>query len=531
MEKEIEKEELTAFLKEPEIYPHKPVSVRLIQTHISYVAIAPPYVYKVKKPVDLGFLDFTTLEKRLFFCRKEVELNRRLCKDVYDDVVAISSSDGALAIEDSSRIVEYAVKMKQLEADGFLHNRLQQDKVKRQDLQRLAKHLQAFYLDQQSTPDIAENALIGNIKAPIEENFAQTERFIGDLIAGHAFGAIADYNEQFFCRYSSLLNKRRTSGKILDCHGDLRLEHVHIDSDDVRVFDCIEFNDRFRYIDVANEIAFLAMDLDFHGRRDLAGYFVRQMSERLDDPVILKLLDFYKCYRAYVRAKVKSLKSVEPEVPENEKERSRNDAIRLYRLSLEYAISGSQPMVIIIMGRIGTGKSTVAERLSQSLGWQVLRSDLIRKQLAGVPPTSRPDESGRKKLYSSEMTEKTYKELMQGAIENARHGKSSLIDATYAGAKRRGKLRNSLESERIRFCFVELTASDDVVKKRLLERERSSNSISDARLEDFNHLSAGYHSPDALEMADHIVVDTDESLESILSAILKGIMRLKPLRI
>ncbi len=525
---DIEQERWIEFLKKPETYPHNPETVKLIQTHISYVAIAPPYVYKVKKPVNLGFLDFTTLEKRLFFCRKEVELNRRLCRDIYEGVVPISRLDDALAVEDSSRIIDYAVKMKQLDAEGFLHGRLRQDKVERQDLDRLAKHLKSFYLNQESSPKIAENAYIARIRAPIDENFAQTERFVGDLIAEHAFRAIKEYNEQFFCRYSALLNHRRTGGRILDCHGDLRLEHVHIDPENVRIFDSVEFNDRFRYIDVANEIAFLAMDLDFHGRRDLAGYFAEQMTECLEDSGLLRLLDFYECYRAYVRAKVESLKSVEPEVPK--KQKSRDDAVRLYQLSLEYAISGSQPMVIIVMGRIGTGKSTIAEQLSRSLGWRVLRSDLVRKQLAGIPATLHPDEASRQKLYSKQMTEKTYNELLNGAVENARRDRSTLIDATYAGAGRRRKLRNALESNHIRYCFVELTASDDVVKKRLLERQKNSKSVSDARLEDFGYLSSSYHSPDALELTSHIKVDTERSLDTILSDILKQIIRLKPLK-
>lgn len=529
-ETDIQKEKLIEFLRTPETYPHNPDTVKLIQTHISYVGIAPPYVYKIKKPVNLGFLDFTTLEKRLFFCRKEVELNRRLCKDVYEGVVPISGLDDALAVEDSSRIVEYAVKMKQLDADGFLHNRLLQDKVERQDLDRLAKHLKSFYLNQKSSPKIADNAYIARIRAPIDENFAQTERFVGDLIAEHAFRAIQQYNEQFFCRFSPLLNHRRTSGRIVDCHGDLRLEHVHIDPENVRVFDCVEFNDRFRYTDVANEIAFLAMDLDFHGRRDLAAYFAEQMAECLDDPNLLRLLDFYKCYRAYVRAKVESLKSVEPEVPKKQTQKSRDYAVRLYQLSMEYALSDSQPMVIVIMGRIGTGKSTIAEELARSLGWKVLRSDLVRKQLAGIPATSHPDEAGREKLYSQEMTDKTYNELLNEATENARRDRSTLIDATYAGAKRRKKLKNALESNHIRFCFVELTASDDVVKKRLQERQKNSKSVSDARLEDFYHLNASYHSPDALELANYIVVDTDQSVGTILSAVLSGIIRLRPLK-
>ena len=527
----IKKEELITFLKDPKSYPHKPVKVKLVQTHISYIALASPYVYKIKKPVDLGFLDFTTLQKREYFCQREVQLNRRLCKDVYEGVVPISKINGKLIIDDETNIVEYAVKMNQLDADGFFNKLLQEDKIKLQDLDRLVKFISHFYHGQKSSPEIAECGFIDNIKATIEENFIQTKNFVGSLIEEYAFRAIQEFNEQFFCRYTYLLNRRRTEGHILDCHGDLRLEHIHFSRDGIRIFDCIEFNDRFRYIDVANEIAFLAMDLDFRGRRDLSDYFASKIAESLDDPDLLSLLDFYKCYRAYVRAKVHSLKSTEKEVPKKQKDKSRNYATRLYQLALEYAISGSGPVVIVIMGRIGTGKSTVAEKLSSCLGWEVLDSDIIRKQLAGIPLTSRPDKNGREKLYSKEMTEKTYNTLLERSIEYAKQGKSSLIDATFGSLKRRSKLRDTLQSNNIRFCFVELTATDEAIKKRLLERGERKNNISDARIEDYDKLNSSYGPPNALELTKHIIADNNQPLENTLFNILKNVIQIKQLKV
>jgi len=524
----IEQEQLPSSLKDPNSYPYKPGQIQLLQTHISYIAIAPPYVYKIKKPVNLGFLDFTTLQKRRHFCQREVELNRRLCRDVYEGVVAISELNGKIMIEEARKIAEYAVKMKQLDEDGFLNKRLQENHIRPQDLDRLVQFLSRFYLKQKSSPEIAECGFIHNIKATIEENFAQTKRFAGDLIEDYAFEAIQEYNEQFFCRNAYLLNRRRNEGHILDCHGDLRLEHIHFSPNEVRIFDCIEFNDQFRYIDVANEIAFLTMDLDFHGRRDLSCYFSGQMAESLDDPDMLSLLDFYKCYRAYVRAKVHSLKSIEPEVPQEQKEKSRNNAGRLYQLALEYGISGSAPMIIVVMGRIGTGKSTIAERLSSSLGWEVLSSDATRKQLAGIPLTSRPDEAGREKIYSKEMTEKTYDALLEKCAEYAGQGKSCLIDATFGSQKRRSKLRNALKSRNIRFNFIELTATDETVKKRLSERKISNNNISDARIEDYDKLNSNYHSPNSLELNSHIIADTGQPLKDTLFDILKRIIQMKP---
>jgi hypothetical protein len=527
----LEKEEFISFLQNPGSYPHEAETVELIQTHISYVAIAPPYVYKIKKPVNLGFLDFSTLQKRHHFCKREVQLNRRLCKDIYEGVVPLSRLNGDLVLGDEKNTVEYAVKMKQLDADGFLDRRLKNGGVEPQDLDRLVKHLSRFYREQKSSGEIAECGYIYAIGAVIRDNFTQTESFVGDLIAGYAFEAIQEFNEQFFCRYSCLLNRRRTEGHILDCHGDLRLEHIHFGRDGVRVFDCIEFNDAFRYIDVANEVAFLAMDLDFHGRRDLSRYFVRQMADFVGDEDLLKLLDFYKCYRAYVRAKVHALKSVEAEVPEQQKARSRDRAMSLFSLSLEYAISGSEPMVIVIMGRIGTGKSTISGKLSDALGWEIFSSDTIRKQLAGIPLTPRTDADVRENIYTRDMTDKTYCALRQRSLECAKQGRSCLVDATFGSAEHRNALRDALESNSIRFCFVELIAADETVRNRLSARQRETDNISDARLEDFEKLSSTYRRPDALEQTMHIIIDTEQLPDKALFDVLQGVMHLKPLKV
>ncbi len=527
-ENKIYKDNLVRFLKDSKSYPHKPESVELIQTHISYIAIAGPYVYKIKKPVDLGFLNFTTLKQRHHFCQREIVLNNRLSNDIYESVAAISKHKDGLAVENNSDIIEYAVKMKRLSPEGFLNKRIERDNVQQQDLDRLIDHLSHFYLEQRSSPEVARCGYINIIKAFIEENFEQTKQFVNDLIPDYAYRAIQEYNKQFFCRYSALLNRRRTDGYILDCHGDLRLEHIHLTEKNVNIFDCIEFNDKLRYIDVASEIAFLAMDLDFHGRCDLSKYFTDKMSDSLDDPDLLNLIDFYKCYRAYVRAKVHSMKSVEPEVPQDQKDKSRNHAVRLYRLPMKYAVGGSEPMVIIIMGRIGTGKSTIAAKLSESLGWDIFSSDIIRKQLASIPLTKHPDKKVREKIYCDTMTQNTYNEILRKALENAERGISSLVDATYGSKKRRIKLIDALMKKNIRFFFVELKAEDKLIKERLKEREDQPAMTSDARLKDFGKLSAGYHSPNALELTNHIVIDTTGPLNKILFDICKNIMLLKP---
>ncbi|MFO7890448.1 MAG: AAA family ATPase [bacterium] len=520
-------EQLLTDLQSPESYPFPVEEVKVIQTHISFVALTSDWVYKIKKPVNLGFLDFSTLKKRRKQCEKEVKLNRRLCKNMYEGVVPISRKNGSLKIEEDSNIVDYAVKMRRLSENGFLNRQVREGNVDKKDIDRVVELLKEFYRSQEPAAEPAEWGRPENLMISIDENFQQTAGFQGDLLKESAFRAIQTFQKQFMYCQSDLLNQRRAEGCIVNGHGDLRLEHIHLTSPNINIFDCIEFNDRFRFIDIANDVAFLAMDLDYHNCSDLAAYFIRRMSKALADSDLPRMVDFYKSYRAYVRAKVQSLKSCEPEVSEEQKKKSRKAAVDLFRLALNYSLNGLKPMVLIIMGGIGTGKTTVAQGLADALGWEVFRSDCQRKQLAQVPLRKRPLPEEREKLYSPKMTKKTYTALKEKAIKRTHNGKSSLLDATYGSKGLRDDLRESLHSANIPYFFAELSVSEEKVKKRLQEREYTSNLISDARIEDFHQLKKMYESPDALEDARHFVVDSEQSLENTLYDILNGTIRLR----
>ena len=263
-------DELLQFLRSPASYPDKPEKVEIRQTHISIVAMTPTLVYKIKKSLDLGFLDFSTLEKRREACEFEVRLNRRLCRDVYLGVVPISRTDGRLCFGEEGEAVEYAVKMRRLPEEGFLQQRLAREAVTARDLDRIVEKLSGFYRSQQSSTEIAEWGSIAKLRISTDENFSQTEQFVGTLISRPAIEAIRDFTDLFYDRHSDLFERRQKEGRLLDCHGDLRCDHIHFSNGEIDIFDCIEFNERFRYLDVANDVAFLAMDLDFRKRRDLA---------------------------------------------------------------------------------------------------------------------------------------------------------------------------------------------------------------------------------------------------------------------
>lgn len=522
----IPQEELLTFLLNPRSYPHRPRNVHLVQTHASYVLLVPPYVYKVKKPVNFGFLDFSTLEKRRYFSEKEVVLNRRLCPGTYLGVVPISLTKGRLAFGEGGEVVEYAVKMRKLPEKYFLKRRLERGEVGSEDLDRVALKLTAFYEGQATTEEIKEWGRIEKLKISTDENFRQSEGYIHLTLSRPAFEAIKFYTESFYAQKAPLFESRVLEGRIKDCHGDLHLEHIHVSPRALCIYDCIEFNDRFRYLDVANDVAFLAMDLDYNGRPDLARLFVSRMAQKLNDPGMLQLMDFYKCYRAYVRGKVESLRSSEPEVPELERGRSLERARRYFRLALQYAVAGSEPHVLVVMGVVGSGKSVLAVRLAQELGWEVFSSDRVRKELAGLPLYERSEGTVRSWLYSEAMTEKTYEALLQQAEKGMKEGRSVILDATFSRRLHRDRLREQLKSLGSPYCFIETWASEEVLKARLKSREGKADEVSDARFEDFAALSRSYEPPHELNPLQLLLIKTEGTKEETVIETLKGLIRL-----
>ena len=524
----VSQEELLAFLLEPSSYPHRPKYVRLKQTHSSYVLLASPYAYKIKKPVNFGFLDFSTLEKRRYFSEREIVLNRRLCLNVHLGVVPISLREGRLAFGPFDEIVEYAVKMRKLDDRYFMLRLLKKGQVGTQELDRLVSTLKTFYEAQNPPEEVAAWGRIDKLKISTDENFRQTEDFIGFTISRPTFDTIRFYTDSFYLRNADLFEARVREQRIRDCHGDLHLEHIHIAPKTLSVYDCIEFNDRFRYIDVANDVAFLAMDLDFHGRPDLSRQFTVTMANALNDLGMLHLLDFYKCYRAYIRGKVESFHQSVPGLPEVERRASRARAGRYFRQALQYVVCGSEPKVIIVMGRAASGKSTLARSVGRELGWEVISSDHIRKEHAGVPPYKRCGPAIRRRLYSKATTRKTYDALLQNAINRLKERGSLIIDATFSSRQHRDELVQKLGTLGVAYCFIETQASEEALKKRLVEREGKLDEVSDARLEDFETLTRSYEVPAEVRKCHLVAMNTQRSLEATVVKTLEALAQRAP---
>ena len=288
-------------------YPHKPDTVNLIQTHISFIFIAGDLVYKVKKAVDFGFLDFTTLEKRKYYCEQEIALNRRFAPDVYIGIVEITEDGkGALRPVGGGAVVEYAVKMQKIPEEKMLYRLMETGRVTEDDVKRVGKHLARVYGNIPSDEGAQQFGTTDVIATNVLENFDQTRKYREGPISAEAFDALESWSRSFMDRNAALLDLRRAQGCIKDCHGDLHLQHICIEDDAISVFDCIEFNERFRFGDVASDVAFLSMDFDFNGRSDLGDTFVDAYVDESGDASLRDVLKFYKVYRAMVRAKVTS---------------------------------------------------------------------------------------------------------------------------------------------------------------------------------------------------------------------------------
>jgi len=319
----------------PKAYPGRQVKIELLQTQMSFVFLTDNYVYKVKKPVNLGYLDYTTLDKRHFYCQREVELNRRLCPDAYLGVMPITRQRGTVFMEGSGEAIEYAVKIRRLPQNAMMDVLLTNNRLSPEMVSSLAQRLASFHEKAETSAGISAFGSLDNITVNTEENFSQTEKYIGNTISPDRYQHIKAYTDSFMKHNVALFRQRVAQGRIRDCHGDLHAAHICF-TNGICIYDCIEFNDRFRYCDVASEVAFLAMDIDHYQQADLSRTFVNAYITQNGDNELLKLLNFYKCYRAYVRGKVESFKLDDQHISAEEKTKVLTVARRYFELAESY---------------------------------------------------------------------------------------------------------------------------------------------------------------------------------------------------
>jgi aminoglycoside phosphotransferase family enzyme/predicted kinase len=483
-------------MADPAFYPHAASRVERRDTHISAVFLTGEWVYKLKKPVNFGFLDFTTLEARRTYCRREVILNQRLSREVYEGVVAIRRDEqGKLSLVGPGEPVEYAVKMKQLPDDARLKILLKREEIGPREMKALGVRLAEFYERSARSSEIDHFGDPEVIEFNMEENFTQVEPFVGDLVEREEWEFIRQVSRTFFRNWKDLFRRRIEGGRIRDGHGDLRADHIYF-FDSIQIIDCIEFNDRFRYGDVICDLAYLHMDLEHLDRPDLSLAALAAYVHRGEDPALYSLLDFYSAYRAVVKLKVACLSSLDAESAKKKAELKA--AVNGYlEQAYRYAMQFSRPSLWVFCGLPATGKSTLAGRLSETLSISLFQSDRIRKEAEGRPQVVAYNQGP----YRAELRNRVYGQMLALAQEQLKSGHSAILDASFSRRKWREEARQLASDLDTNLLFVECVSRIESIGARLEARETGSD-FSDARL---------LHLPDMIEHFEPLVEASPET--------------------
>jgi uncharacterized protein len=511
--------EVAQALLDPRIYPDETKKVEMMQTQMSFIFLTGDYVYKIKKPVNLGYLDYSTLEKRLFFCRQEVELNRRLSPDVYLGVIPLTRSLGLISLSGQGEIVDYAVKMRYLPQERMMNVLLERNRVSPAMVEAVANLLVAFHAKAATGPAINSFGKIENIRITMDENFAQTDKYIGKAITARQFKNIQDYTYRLLEEKSEVFSQRISGNHIRDTHGDLHSAHICF-TRSISIYDCIEFNDRFRFNDIIAEIAFLAMDLDHYGRADLSGAFIDSYIRLSGDSQIKELLKFYKCYRAYVRGKVSCFKLDDPYVPEEEKLRTLESSRQYFELAESY--TRSRPVLFITTGLVGSGKTTLAQALARRTGATVISSDIVRKQLASVPAGEHRFAEMDSGIYSPEFSRRTYDSLFSSARDILNQGDSVILDASFIKSEERRRAKQIAEEAKADFFIVECLLDQENTRQRIAQRLKQG-SVSDGRMEIYEPQKKKFEPVSETESSHHFVIDSAQPLPEQVGKIIGGI--------
>lgn len=495
------------FFLDPASYDHEVSRVEHAQTHISHLFFAGDYVYKVKKPVNLGFLDFSTLEKRRAAAVAELELNRRVSPKVYIDLVAVHRDpDGRLSFSAPAMVEEVAVVMRRL-PDRHRFSKMIESGIATAEMARsLGKLIADFHSRAETSPDIAEYGSLATIRHNWDENFQQTETYIGRTLSRETWQTCKDEIERFMSAYADLFQQRVDGGWVRDCHGDLQTDDIFVDPDTgfAQVLDCIEFNDRFRYSDTISDIAFLSMDLRNRGRDDLAEAFLDAYYDRSGEERIASLLRFYESYRAYVRGKVRSFVVDQDGPSDAEKAAATREAQRFFDRSLETA-RRLRPRLILVCGLMGSGKTKQAKELARRAGTRVVHSDVTRKKLAGLDPERERHVPFGTDIYSDEWSERTYQFLVNEARSELARGNSIVLDASWSKARYRQLARAVAAQRDAIFGILECRAPESVLRSRL---SKPSRHITDGRIELLDDQRAAYEAPSAEEAELMVQIET-----------------------
>lgn len=461
-------------------FNHPIIQLGLIETHVSWVILTGKYAYKIKKPVDFGFLDFSTLEKRKHFCEEELRLGQLFAPEIYLAVVPITGTYEHPQINgNTGPILEYAVKMCEFSQDNLLNTLLKQGKLTKILIDQLGQLIAKFHKETLQAPKNSRFGLPHEIHAPTQQNFEQ----IIPLLSNPADIAQAKRleiwaNEQF-TKHQKLFEERKKQGFIRDCHGDLHLANIILYHNKLILFDRLEFNEDLRWTDVIADLAFLAMDLAGKKQPKLANQLINTYLQCTGDYEGLNLLVYYLSYRAVVRAKIALFRLNQKDLNDKEKLDIRNDYYNFINLAESYTQT-NKPALIIMHGLAGSGKSTIAKNIAIECGGIQISSDIIRKQLFNIALYENSHSKPFEGIYTLQSTKKTYNKLLDLAKIVIKAGFTVLIDATFLFHNQRLMFYNLAKTLTVPFYILHCQTNDLKLMQRIKKRSIRNNHISEA---------------------------------------------------
>jgi uncharacterized protein len=508
---------IVAFLSDPGNYPEATPEVAHVETHISHVFLCEHFVYKIKKPVNFGFLDFSTLRKRRFYCTREVLLNGRLAPHIYLGAVAIFGKGDAYSFSPQrrSRPVEYAVRMKRIALDCLLYNLIEEGRPLYGELDEVGRALARFHRG--AAIDRGKRyGDLGTVGSATRENFQQVGPFRGVMLDDGVYETLIRYTDDFLAGQSSRFAQRKRDGLVRDGHGDLHCQHICLEHPPV-IFDCIEFNDAFRIIDVLEDVAFLLMDLEFRGRFDLSSGLEKAYFNHWQDAYDEDLLRFYKIYRAVVRGKVECF-SARDLVDGAAIQKSALRARDYFDLAHHYVSQYKSPFnPIVFMGLSGSGKSTIARDFSPDA--VIVRSDDIRKEMTEIGGGRHAYAPYGEGIYEPETTGRVYCALLDRTVRHSRAGKRVIVDATYLKAGLRQDFYATCMANGLNPFFVHCVAGEEVLRQRIKGRMEEGTDVSDAHLGILEAQLRHREEPEELPSYRVLRINTEDALHNIVRAL------------
>ena len=504
---------LVEALLRPEAFPHPADDIELMETHISWVILAGNYAYKIKKPVVLDFLDFGTLEKRRHFCEEELRLNQPWAPELYLDVVAIAGPAGEPVIGGDGEVLEYAVKMLRFDQDLRLDRQLADGLLTVADMKELGQNIAARHADAARPGPAERERLLRQAVHYFRENFDH----LGDILNEDEFRFLREWTERELAKHEATLQQRFDDGFVRDCHGDLHLGNLVRLPSGITTFDCIEFNPDLRTTDVFADVGFLVMDLTQKGHPELAAHFLNRYLERSGDYEGAVLLDLYFVYRCLVRAKVAAIRSRERE-EEDERSGDISEARDYAAMARRQATNG-EPVLVIMHGLSGSGKTWLSERLMAALPAIRVRSDIERKRLSGLDETADSESGIGSGIYSPESSAETYERLYTLADSLLAAGHHVVLDAAFLEKKRRVSARSVASSLGLTSVLVCADAPVDVLRARIEKRAKQKDEASEADLAVLEHQLKTVEMPAPGEAALNVDTSDEIDIDSLVASI------------